>query len=53
MGVLSETEWDGRVASVREERNKLCELMGLPQPKKKVAICGGDCDVRGVFVVYV
>ena len=28
--------WDGEIGVVREERNKMCDLLGLPRPKLMV-----------------
>lgn len=31
--VLSDTLWDGDITSVRDHRNRLCDLLRLPVPK--------------------
>jgi hypothetical protein len=33
MTILSETNWEQDVVTVRPTRNKLCNLMGIPVPK--------------------
>lgn len=31
--VLSDTAWDAELAVVREQRNRLCDLLGVPRPQ--------------------
>ena len=32
------TDRDGEIQSVREQRNRLCDLLGLPKPKIIVSL---------------
>ncbi|PNJ87528.1 TBCD isoform 28, partial [Pongo abelii] len=31
--VLSDTAWDAELAVVRKQRNRLCDLLGVPRPQ--------------------
>nr|XP_020023720.1 tubulin-specific chaperone D-like isoform X2 [Castor canadensis] len=33
MAVLSDTAWDEKLPVVRERRNRLCDLLGVPRPQ--------------------
>lgn len=37
--ILTETKWDDDVKAARLERNKICDLLGIPKPKLKVRLC--------------
>ncbi|XP_012511897.1 PREDICTED: tubulin-specific chaperone D [Propithecus coquereli] len=33
LAVLSDTAWDAKLPAVREQRNRLCDLLGVPRPQ--------------------
>uniref|UniRef100_A0A2K5P636 Tubulin-specific chaperone D n=1 Tax=Cercocebus atys TaxID=9531 RepID=A0A2K5P636_CERAT len=45
--VLSDTAWDAELAVVREQRNRLCDLLGVPRPQLLMpdpGVCTPKCQ---------
>lgn len=52
--ILSETAWDSPLPQVRPERNKLCEIFGVPVPKtkKKVKVAATENKNKDAVSTY-